>query len=703
MNQSEFGAAKVTTEHRSRLAYIYVLQSSLSQVAHHAESTELQYRLVDRAMALGWPRERTRVIDEDLGKSGASAIEREGFQQLIAEIGLGRVGLVLSLDASRLARNNSDWYRLIELCALFGTLIADGEQLYDPRQYHDRLLLGLSGMMSEAELHQIKVRLHAGEQQKAERGELRLPLPVGLVRQQDGHVTLNPDEEIQARLRLVFEKFEELGTARAVMRYLHRHDLPLPTRPLQGPVPHTVVWQPANAGRVMAILHNPAYAGAYVYGKTTRDPARQRPGHPCSGLIHQPQARWQVCLPGIYPGYVSWQQFVANQALLADNQNRYEADRHGTPRLGETLLQGVIRCGRCGAKMHLRYSGPQGQYPVYMCTQAQQAADAPRCQEVRAQALDAAVAQQLLAALEPDRLEVALAALAECEQEAVVVQRQWQLRVERAHYETERARRQYDAVEPENRLVARSLEHQWEEKLRAAEALEQAHQRWSAQQRVVINEGERAAILDLGQDLPRVWQATTTTAADRKRLLRLVIQSVTVDAKRKPGYLWYQITWQTGATSEQWLIRNVQRYAEHPQCEVLRQRLQQGTADGWMDDEIADQLNKEGFRTARGHTFTGNLVWLLRHQWRITPAKENGNAYNPAQWADGSYSVAGVAKILGVTVGTVYKWLHQGRIAGQQRAKGLLWKLPLVTADFDALRDHVTRARRNRHSKMEAP
>jgi DNA invertase Pin-like site-specific DNA recombinase len=261
---------RLTAAHRAKLAYIYVRQSSINQVRQHQESTELQYRLVERAIGLGWPRERVQVIDEDLGKSGTGSAERTGFQKLIAEIGLGNAGLVLSLDASRLARNNRDWHQLLELCSLFGVLIADGERLYDPRAYHDRLLLGLSGIMSEAELHQIRLRLHAGERQKAARGELRLPVPAGLAYDRSGAVILNPDEEVQARLRLVFVKFRELQSARAVMRYLRANHLPLPVRPLLGPAPHEVVWREADSARVRNILQNPAYAGAYVYGRRRR-------------------------------------------------------------------------------------------------------------------------------------------------------------------------------------------------------------------------------------------------------------------------------------------------------------------------------------------------------------------------------------------------------------------------------------------------
>src|SRR6478609_4558302 len=313
---------RLTPARRAKLAYIYVRQSSMTQVKHHQESTELQYRLVDRAIALGWPKDRVHIIDEDLGKSGAGHADRQGFQKLIAEIGLGNAGLVISLDASRLARNNRDWHQLLELCSLFGVIIADGERLYDPSAYHDRLLLGLSGIMSEAELHQIRLRLHQGERQKAARGELRLPLPAGLAHDGTGAIVLNPDEEVQARLRLVFVKFQELQSARAVMRFLRAHDLPLPVRQLLGPAPHEVAWREANSARVRSILQNPAYAGAYVYGRRRPDPVRRRSGARAA-TTKVAVGAWEVCLPAAFPGYLSWEEFMANQRRLADNVNRY--------------------------------------------------------------------------------------------------------------------------------------------------------------------------------------------------------------------------------------------------------------------------------------------------------------------------------------------------------------------------------------------
>src|SRR6202795_1358666 len=312
---------RLTTTHRAKLAYIYVRQSSVHQVRQHQESTELQYRLVDRAVRLGWPHERVQVIDEDLGKSGAGGVERQGFQKLIAEISLGNAGLVISLDASRLARNNRDWHQLLELCSVFGVLIADGERLYDPRAYHDRLLLGLSGIMSEAELHQIRMRLHQGERQKAARGELRLPLPAGLAYDRAGAIILNPDEEVQARLNLVFVKFRELQSARGVMRFLRASGLPLPVRPILGPSPHDVVWREADSARVRNILQNPAYAGAYVYGRRRRTPIGRRCGS-ARGTIKVAVGDWAVCLQTAHFGYIGWGGIMANQRRIADNVRR---------------------------------------------------------------------------------------------------------------------------------------------------------------------------------------------------------------------------------------------------------------------------------------------------------------------------------------------------------------------------------------------
>lgn len=692
--------SKVTTAHQAKLAYVYIRQSSLGQVRQHQESTDLQYRLAERAVALGWPRERVEVIDDDLGKSGVSAEDRQGFQRLLAEIGLGKVGLIVSLDASRLARNNRDWHQLLELCSLFGVLIADGEQLYDPRAYHDRLLLGLSGMMSEAELHQLKLRLHQGERHKAERGELRLPLPAGLDRSRAGEVMLNPDEEVQARIRLVFDKFRELKSAKAVLRYLQQHGLKLPIRPLRGPAPHEIEWSPATSSLVLHILKNPAYAGAYVYGRRTSDPTRRSPDHARSGTIKVPLDQWPVCLRDAHPGYITWEEFIANQQQLKDNFNHYEAGRRGVPRKGAALLQGITYCGRCGRRMRLHYSGAQGEYPVYVCNADQSLECLPRCQEVRGLQIDAEIERLVLAALAPDQLSLALEAMDQLEAESNTLKQQWELKRERAKYETERARRQYDAVEPENRLVARQLERNWEEKLRRAEEVEQEYGRWLKEQSLAITEADRAEILALAEDLPQLWHAPTTTASDRKQIVRFIVRDVILDQKRERGHLWFKVNWQTGACSEHRLRRNVRDYNDHAEAERLRQRIEELNRAQKMDAEIAEQLNTEGFVTAQGQSFDSKLIWLLRNKWKIPTVKINGSDCNPPRWPDGSYSVAGAAEALDIKPITVFCWLRKGKLQGEQLAKGLPWKIELTEEQVAELKNQVRRVSR---SSKEAP
>ena len=686
--------SKITNAHLAKLAYVYVRQSSLSQVIRHAESTNLQYELVERAAQLGWPDDRIKVIDEDLGKSGTSTDLRLGFQHLTAEIGLGKVGIVLSIDVSRLSRNNADWYQLLELCSLFGVLIADGESLYDPREYTDRLLLGLTGMMSEAELHQIKLRMHNGERHKAERGELRLPLPVGLLRLRENEVVLHPDEEVQSRIRLVFQKFRELGAARAVVRYLQRENLYLPSRPLRGPAPHEVIWQSARTSAVLGILKNPAYAGAYVYGRSLRDPTRRKPGHPDSGTVHLPIEQWSVVIQGVYPAYITWEEFLANQQHLADNQSRYRQDHPGVPRKGQALLQGIVRCGRCGARMLMHYSGPKSQFPVYTCRYARQQLQHGHCQEVRALGLDEEVERLVLAALAPDKIALALSALEQIEAEQASLRQQWQIRLERAQYEAERARRQYNAVEPENRLVARNLECLWEQKLRTVEKLEQDFQTWLRQRHLELTPSDYEEILALGENLPKVWKAPTTTSADRKQIIRLVIKDVIADQHREKGKVWFQLNWQTGAISEHWYNRRVRGYADYADWERLEQRIRELHAGQKMDEEIAAVLNAEGFRTPHHWPFTSDLIWILRKQLGLPTVIHQG--FNPDRWEDGTYSVFGAAKELGVFKGTIYAWIYGGRLQAQQLGKGTPWKIHLDEEKIAALKSHLDRVKRSK-------
>lgn len=687
--RSEVSLAKISTLQQSKLAYIYLRQSSMGQVRNNQESTALQYQLAERAALLGWPGEQIKIIDEDLGKSGKSIQDRHGFQNLIAEIGLGKVGLVLSLDASRLARNNSNWYKLLELCSIFSVLIADAERIYDLNTYHDRLLLGLSGLMSEAELHQIKIRLQNGARNKAERGELKISLPVGYVRLRSNEVILNPDEEVQQRIKLVFQKFKELSTANAVVRYLHKSGLYLPARPLNGPSPHAVIWRMATNTRVLQILKNPTYAGAYVYGRRIADPTKSKQGRPGSILL--PMNKWLVCLQGIYPTYIAWEEYLANQEQLSDNRNLYEKGKTGAARKGSVLLQGIAFCGLCSRRMRLRYSGNIGQYPVYECNADVLQDGKPCCQAIRALQVDDEVERIVLTALAPDRLVIALESLSQIEEEAKMLKRQWDLKLERARYEAERARRQYDAVEPENRLVARNLERHWEEKLRQAEQVEEQYQTWLREHKIEITEQERAEILALGENLPDIWHAPSTSPQQRKQIIRFIIKDVVLDQQREIGYIWIKINWQTGACSEHKLRRKTNSYENYSASEEIKKRILELNAEQKMDAEIARQLNAEGFVNTKGGQFNGPLIHLLRKRIGAATVKINGNSNNPLVWSDGTYSVAGVAQILQIHQSTVFQWLRCGKLTGVQLADGQPWKIHLTPEFITQLKASVRR------------
>jgi DNA invertase Pin-like site-specific DNA recombinase len=699
MNPTNSPHSKITTEHQAKLAYVYLRQSSPGQVLHNTESTIRQYALADRAVALGWPKDRVQLIDEDLGRSGTSADWRSGFQQLVTEVSLGRVGLVLSLEASRLARNSGDWGQLLNLCSIFGTLIADYEVVYDPRIYHDRLLLGLAGIMSEAELHHFKMRLDAGKRSKAARGELCWVLPAGLERLRSGEVVLHPDEEIQARLRLIFDKFHELGSARAVMRYLCRQGLKVPRRVINGPEPHEIIWAVPTSANVKDILQNPAYAGAYVYGRRKVDRTRRRPGSPQSGIVRLPIDRWEVRIQDAFPAYITWEEFVANQKRMAANQSNYRKNRHGAAREGRALLQGVVRCGLCGSMMSLHYEGGRGGRLVYICDAEVRDYGGPRCQQVRGLSLDAEVERLVLQAFEPDRVALALGALEQLEREAAALERQWEMRIERARYEATRAQRQYEMCEPENRLVARNLERHWETKLRAVEEAEQEFEAWRRQHGTVLTDEDRQQILALGEDLPKLWSAPTTTNADRKQIIRLIIKDVVLDQRRERGKLWFKINWQTGATTEHWIKRRTTSYQEQADLEQLQARVRALNAEGNPDDEIAATLAKEGYRTTKGGEITKLSVCHMRKIWRIRANRQYEDGHNPQRWEDGTYSVQGAAVAIGVKASTVHRWLQGGLLDARQSGKGGAWKIRLTEEQISCLREYAQQPQPKRQRK----
>lgn len=682
---SPLSTPKIRTEHLDRQAFIYVRQSTFMQVRHNTGSTARQYDMRQRVLDLGWSAEQIVLIDQDQGCSGASAVGREGFQALIAEVGLGQAGAVFSLEASRLARSSSDWYRLIEICALTDTLVVDEEGVYDPGQYNDRLLLGIKGTMSEAELHWLRTRLLGGKLKKAQKGQLRFRPPTGLVYDAAGQLVLDSDEQVQQAVQLVFDLFDELGSALAVVKHFAQHQLLFPTR-LWGGVQHgELVWRPLGHGRVLAILHNPAYAGTYVYGRT-KTRTQLLPGEaPRVKGRTRPVNRedWPIVLPDAHPGYITWDQFLRNQQRLDDNRTCHPKERRGVVREGAALLQGIVLCGRCGRRMTIRYLH-NGLIPCYDCNQVHKQWAGKTCQSIRGDGVDAVVARTFLEAMQPIQLEISMAALAELEARARQIDRQWQLRLERASYQADLARRRFMAVEPENRLVARTLERDWNDKLAEVERLDRQYTVLPQPAVHLANPEQRQRILALAQDLPTIWQAETTTQAERKQLLRFLIKDVTLTRRETTIHL--GIRWQTEALIELEIARPSQRTAP-----AVVERIRH-LAPTHTDQQIAARLNQEGLTTGKKHPFTQNRVQWVRHKHRISlGCSKRPDAYPNGQRADGRYSARAAAELLNVDVSTIATWCKSGRLDGVQAKPHAPWWIKLTPEIIAQLRKPVRR------------
>jgi DNA invertase Pin-like site-specific DNA recombinase len=657
---------KVQPWHRDRLAVVYVRQSTAQQVLDHRESTRLQYGLTSYAGTLGWSAARVLVIDDDLGKSGASAEGRLGFQRLVSEVSLDHVGLILGLEMSRLARSNRDWHQLLELCALFRTLLADPDGIYDPAQYNDRLLLGLKGTMSEAELHVLKQRMYQGRLSKARRGELTFPLPVGYV-WRDGVVAFDPDEQVQQVVRLIFRTFTELGTLDGVLRYLAQHEIQLGIRVREGPGKGDLVWRRPNRMTLQQVLKHPLYAGAYVYGRRQVDPRRHVAGRPRSGRVVMDPAAWLALLPDRCPAYIAGEQYEANLARL--QANRARADAMGAVRNGSALLAGLVVCARCGRRLTVRYGGAGGPH-TYECARLRGDYGGPLCQHVAGPCLDRYVSRQVLAALDPAALELALEATTRLEQERAEVARLWQQRRERAAYEAARAARQYRAVEPEHRLVARSLERAWEETLAAQQRLEEQYHRFLRQQPRAIGADERAAIRRLAADIPALWDAPTTTPADRKEIVRQVIERVVVEAEGTSERVRAAIDWVGGGRTEGELARPVGKLEQLSTYPHLCRRVREFVDAGCSTAEIARRLNDEGYHPAReGCHFTTQSVRELRRRLGLNRGRPHAvrrDGLGPDEWWKQE-----LARALRIPAGTLDHWIRRGWVTAHQQAEPL--------------------------------
>ena len=656
------GEGKIEAHQRARLAVVYIRQSSTQQVLEHQESTRRQYDLARHAEHLGWPSDRVLVIDDDLGKSGASTAGRVGFQRLVSEVSLGHVGLILGLEMSRLARSCADWYHLLDLCALFGTLIGDADGIYDPAQFNDRLLLGLQGTMSEAELHIMRQRLRQGLLNKARRGDLTFTVPMGYMRQASGEVIFDPDEQVQQVVRLIFRKFEELGTLNGVLRYLVAHQIQVGIRLHTGPGAGSLDWRRPHRCMLQMLLKHPMYAGAYAYGRRRIDPRSKQPGRPASGRVLTGPSTWYALLRDRVPAYISWEQYERNLAQLEANQAR--ANTRGVAREGAALLTGVLTCGRCGCRLAVHYRDAARGH-TYVCDRHQVDYGEQRCQELSGLCVDAYVSEQVLRALEPAALELSLAAAAQVEHERADLERLWQQRLERASYEAERARRQYDAVEPENRLVARSLERAWEEKLATRAQLEEAYHRFTASQPRLLCAEQQAAIRALATDMPALWHAPSLTMTDRKEILRQVIERVDVTVQGESERVHVRIAWVGGLQTEGWVARPVARFSQLSYYGPLRAAIEAGVTAGLPLAAVADQLNAAGFRPPkRSEQFNAHMLQeflrkLHRHP-RYSAVAHNDRLRRDEWW------IAGLAQHLDIPPVTLYAWLRRGWLTARQ-------------------------------------
>src|SRR5713101_6032344 len=668
MTMNDF--SKVKPSHTQRAAFVYIRQSSPSQVEYNRESTARQYALVEKACALGWAKEQVIVIDQDLGLSGSGSVKRSGFAHMTAEVALGHVGIVLGLEVSRLARNNADWYRLLDLCGITDTLIGDSDGIYHPALFNDRLVLGLKGTMSEAELHILRARLDGGIRNKAARGELRRGLPVGFIwGEEDGEVRFHPDEAVIGTIRTVFSKFTELGSVRKVWLWFRSEGLSFP---LRSNMKSEIRWVSPTYTAIHHVLTNPVYAGAYAYGKSRHERYVDEQGSLRRRTRRLPIAEWSVLLPEHHPGFIDWATFEANQARIDTNIHPQPHQAGGAVREGAALLQGLARCGKCGRRLHTHYQG-RNATPGYHCS-GKDIVDGRGvyCLNIGGVQIDQAVVDAFLKALTPAALEATQLAVQQLEADHDAALAQWRLAVERARYEAERAERQYRTVEPENRLVARGLETEWEKRLRDLATAETELQRREQQRPRPLSQEEKERIRSLGSDLYRVWTAPTTTDRDRKELLRTLLEEVIVAVDRPERRAHLTLRWRGGTLMELDLSlpRSQPRGIRTDEDTIsLLRRL----AAHYSDDVIAGILNRQGRKTATGERFTANQVGSLRG-YRNIPRFESPDAPPTGELA----TLKDAAKILGVVPATVHRWINDGFIAGEQITPGAPWSIRMT-------------------------
>ena len=667
-------SAKILPSHLERLAIVYVRQSTQKQVLENRESAARQYAFAERAVAFGWPRDRVLVIDEDLGKSGRTAEGRSGFQRLVTEVTLNHVGLVLGLEMSRLARSSKDWHAFFEMCAIFGTLIADEDGVYDGNDANDRLLLGLKGIMSEMELHIMRNRLERGRDHKASRGELFHSVPMGYVILPSGEVDFEPDEQARNVVQIVFEKFDEIGSIYGLFHWLIQHDVQMPVRARTGAKKGQLEWHRPSVSALAQVLRHPIYAGAYSYGRRPTDRKRKfSPGNSYRPWV--PMEQWKVLIKDHLPAYISWDQFLKNRERIKQNQNA--SDTTGVPRAGAALLTGILVCGQCGR--HMQPSYPRGG-AHYACNRYYLEATERRCYGLSARTLDALVEQQVLRTLEPAALELSLKAGADVVRERQRLQTHWEQRLQRARYDAELAERRYQAVDPENRLVAASLEKRWEELLAQQQQLQEDYDRFTRETPPRFTDEQQARVTALASDIPTLWHAAGTSNADRKQIVRCLVERVTVHVRCDCEVVDVTTRWAGGYESQHEIVRPVATYAQLSDFERLLDRVAELRAAGHVAPEIAATLNAEGFHPPKADgQFTTPIVYqLLKRRALIGNERTHNELLGEHEWW-----LTDLARELKMSHLKLRDWANRGWVHARRTPVQRRW---ILWADQDEVR-----------------
>ena len=675
---------KIADHHLQRLAIVYVRQSTQQQVLEHRESTARQYALTDRAIALGWPSVAVEIIDEDQGRSGSSAEGRTGFQRLLAEVSADRVGLIIGLEMSRLARSCKDWHALLEVCAIYRTLLADADGLYDPGHYNDRLLLGLKGTMSEAELHILKSRLQMGMWNKAERGDIINHPPVGYIRSLaarngEGDFVIDPDAQVQSVVRLIFDTFARRGSVNGLLKWLVKHDVKLPIRPHFGSTRGELEWRRPNRATLANILHHPIYAGAYRWGHRETDPRKKIAGRPNTGRMFKSHDDCRVLIHNRFPAYITWEEFEKNQLKMAENStvgNALSAPRHGP-----SVLSGLIRCGRCGASMLVGYANikpASGAKKLrYTCMRDTLDYGIDRCQSLSGAVLESFVCERLLQAVSPASLELSLAAGVDIERERKQLDDHWQQRLTRSRYDVEQARRQYNAVDPDHRLVARELERRWDESLRADERLQVDYAKFAQDCPKQLSSEERETILALSNDLPALWHAPTTSPEDRQSVARLLLEEVIVSVEGNTDRMEVELRWVGGFVSRHTLLRPVRKYEQLSNFDELVARIDALRTAGHSLREIASTLNAEGFRPPkRSPKFTASILSGFLRERGIRTGPQPRSATRKDHLQSDEWWLRDLATKLQMPIATMHRWQRVGWVTSRKvKAAGNRWAI----------------------------